>query len=285
MRFRQLDLGRQVSFAAFATLALVACSEAPAEDGPNNSAGAAGTFGGAGGTAGTPAGGASGMVGVGGQAGVGVVNAGTTGGMVGVGGQAGVGTAGGGGMYAGAGGGAAGTGGDVNLCDASAAFEPLVAVPGEKCYDFLTHNGGFEGDPFIVPVDESYNQLYYDIPWGDDEVATRFGADFDNQTVLHHWLGFETNEGRPHGTVAKNVTGSTGGDLGGGFDTKLFGGWAVGGCNVDFPADTGLELPKKGQKQSCSSGITTTSRAWRSPTRVRSRSAPCRRPCAPTSPA
>jgi hypothetical protein len=142
-------------------------------------------------------------------------------------------------------GGGGGMGGITDLCgdSSSAAYQPLVARDGEVCYDFLTHNGGFEGDPFVVQPDESYNQLYYDIPWPDGTVATRFGADFDNLGVLHHWLGFETKENFPHGHVATNVTGSVGGVVGGDTDAKLFGGWAVGGCNVEFPSDMGLQLP------------------------------------------
>jgi len=154
------------------------------------------------------------------------------------------GTGGSGGIMGGTGGMAGGgTGGTVggmdgltNLCDASDSYDPLVARPGETCYEFLTHGGGFEGDPFMVPIDESYNQLYYEIPWGADEVVTRFGADFDNLQVLHHWLGFETDAGTP-GQVSRNVTGTTLGE-----SAKLFGGWAVGGCNIEFPEDTGLEI-------------------------------------------
>jgi hypothetical protein len=164
---------------------------------------------------------------------------GTSGGTAGVGG--GVGGVGGGTAGVGGVGGAGGeAGGITDRCDGTAAYEPLVAVPGETCYEFLTHNGGGPGDPFQIPPDESYSQLYYEIPWGADEVGTRFGADFDNLNVLHHWLGFDTDGGSP-GQVVHDVTGTTLGE-----NAKLFGGWAVGGCNVEFPAEMGLELADPG---------------------------------------
>jgi hypothetical protein len=175
-----------------------------------------------------PAGGAGGASGA---AGVGGAGAGGVGGVVNPAGGAG------------GGGGAGGEGGigATDLCDAAAARMPLVERDGETCWDFVTHD--VDGtSPFLIQTDESYAQLYYDIPWPADHVATRFGADFDNEEVLHHWLGFETNENAPAGTVMRDVTGSTGGALGGGYTTKLIGGWAVGGCNVEFPADMGLEL-------------------------------------------
>jgi hypothetical protein len=172
------------------------------------------------------------------QGGMGCSSTGGVGGDV-MGGAGGMGMTGGAGGMTGGAGGQGGTGamGQVNLCDASDSYEPLVARPGETCYEFLTHGGGFAGDPFMVPLDESYNQLYYEIPWGADEIATRFGADFDNLEVLHHWLGFETNAGSP-GQVSRDVTGTTLGET-----AKLFGGWAVGGCNIEFPEDTALDLP------------------------------------------
>jgi hypothetical protein len=195
--------------------------------------GAVNPMGGAGGAGGAGAGGVGGIVNpMGGSGGAGGVGGG-------LGGEGGVGPGGAGGQ--------GGTGGDgiTNLCDATAAYQPLVARDGEMCWEFLTHDG--DGvSPFQVVPDESYNQIYYDVPWPADHVATRFGAAFDNEEVLHHWLGFETNETTPAGTVAKNVTGSTGGSLGGGWESKLFGGWAVGGCNVEFPAEMGLELPDPG---------------------------------------
>jgi hypothetical protein len=151
-------------------------------------------------------------------------------------------------------GGAAGTGavagsrstlkpGANNQCDQEANYEPLVARDGETCYPFLTHNvsGVNDTTKFQVTTGESYHQLYYAIPWPAGTVATRFGADFDNEAVLHHWLGFKTNVNSP-GQVSKNVLGTTLGE-----GTELVGGWAVGGCNTEFPADVGLKLPDPGQ--------------------------------------
>jgi len=149
-------------------------------------------------------------------------------------------------------GGAGGTagGGSLNLlpgannqCDITTNYEPLVARDGETCYSFLTHDLSTPGDTtkFQVPPGESYNQLYYAIPWPAGTIATRFGADFDNLPVLHHWLGFKSASTNPPGTVSKDVTGTTLGEA-----AELVGGWAVGGCNTEFPADVGLKLPDTG---------------------------------------
>jgi hypothetical protein len=173
--------------------------------------------------------------------------AGTACGSTGAAGTGTVGTAG-----TGAGGsGAAGTGGTdqmgtINKCkDSTEAFQALVPREGETCYEFLTHGVSSTTDTskFSVPTGETYNQFYYEVPWPDGTVATRFGADFDNVQVLHHWLGFTSSSASPPGTVARNVLGSTLGE-----DSELVGGWAVGGCNVEFPADMGLKLPNKGDR-------------------------------------
>jgi hypothetical protein len=181
--------------------------------------------------------------------------------MGGAAGMAGMGGVGGGaGMNGGTGGvsetgGTGGAGGDgsptgyraVNRCtgeSAAEATQPLTPRDGEVCYEFVAHENSSPTDTakFTVPLDESYNQFYYDIPWPAGTVATRFGARFDNSQVLHHWLGFTSTSTNPHGTVARNVTGTTLGEA-----SELVGGWAVGGCNTEFPADVGLVLPDTGR--------------------------------------
>jgi hypothetical protein len=132
--------------------------------------------------------------------------------------------------------------GRTSECDLPGAFDPLVAdtAAGETCWDFLTHDRSSPTDtsPFQVPIDESYSQLYYDIPWPEGHVSTRFGSDFDNLQVLHHWLLFASSSSNPAGTVAKNVTGTTLGE-----NTELIAGWAVGGCTTTYPEDVGVLLP------------------------------------------
>jgi hypothetical protein len=145
------------------------------------------------------------------------------------------------GMIAEGGSGGAGGRGLSNQCeDIAEAFEPLVARDGETCYEFLTHgvSSATDTSKFSVPVNETYNQFYYAIPWPAGTVATRFGARFDNLQVLHHWLGFTSTSSNAPGTVARNVTGTTLGE-----NSELVGGWAVGGCNVEFPENMGLKLP------------------------------------------
>jgi hypothetical protein len=123
-------------------------------------------------------------------------------------------------------------------------YQPLVARPGETCYEFQTHGVSSPKDTskFTVPTGQSYNQFYYAIPWPAGTLATRFGANFDNLQVLHHWLGFgESSPTASDGTVETNVLGTTLGET-----AELVGGWAVGGCNVVFPPDMGLKLPTTG---------------------------------------
>jgi hypothetical protein len=127
-------------------------------------------------------------------------------------------------------------------CDAAGAYDPLVARDGETCWDFPVHAPGNTQTPFTVQPNESYNEWVYDVPWPAGHIATRFGADFDNIQVLHHWLAFEQNTPDPAGTVRPNVTGTTLGT-----EAGLIGGWAVGGCNVEFPEQMGLELPSSGK--------------------------------------
>jgi len=123
-------------------------------------------------------------------------------------------------------------------------FQPLVARPGETCYEFQTHGVSSPTDTskFTIQPGESYNQFYFNVPWPAGSVATRFGARFDNLQVLHHWLGFSSSANVAAGTVETSVTGTTLGE-----NAELLGGWAVGGCNVEFPDDMGLKLPDSGK--------------------------------------
>jgi len=201
------------------------------------------TGGGAGGAMSATTVGAGGMVannvaaGTGGVAGT-ITNAGVggVGGMMAVAGNYAPGGAGG--MQGGAGG--MGAIGPMDQCKAEDAYKPLVPRPGEKCYEFLMHDGDGTSK-FMVPEDESYNELFFEIPWGADEVATRYGMILDNVGVLHHWLGFTTNAGVP-GQVDRLVTGTQLGE-----NATLFGGWAIGGCNVEFPPNMGLVLDDPGK--------------------------------------
>ncbi|MDD9932310.1 MAG: hypothetical protein OXT09_01825 [Myxococcales bacterium] len=134
-------------------------------------------------------------------------------------------------------------GGLPDECGGDDAYEPLVALPGETCYDFQVHGISSPTDTskFNVAPGESYHELIYDVPWPAGTVATRFGADFDNLQVLHHWLAFDYTTPQPHGTVNVNVTGTTLGAA-----AQLIGGWAVGGCNFVLPEEMGLKLPNPG---------------------------------------
>jgi hypothetical protein len=140
--------------------------------------------------------------------------------------------------------GGSGNPGDTGRCNGNEAYEPLVARDGETCYDFPVHGQSSPTDTskFSVNTDEAYNQFYYSVPWPAGSMATRFGANFDNKQVLHHWLAFSAQSNNPPGTVSRDVTGTTLGE-----NTQLIGGWAVGGCNVEFPPEMGLKLPTSGE--------------------------------------
>jgi hypothetical protein len=129
-------------------------------------------------------------------------------------------------------------------CQRPGAFDPLVsAFAEETCYDFRAHGRSGVGDTskFSVITGESYNQFYYEIPWAPGSVSTRFGSDFDNLQVLHHWLAFGQTLGQAPGTVEPNVLGTTLFT-----DAELIAGWAVGGCTTTYPEDVGVRLPDVG---------------------------------------
>jgi hypothetical protein len=128
-------------------------------------------------------------------------------------------------------------------CDLKEAYDPLVAMDGEQCWDFQTHgrSGADDKSKFNVPLDESYSQFYFKVPWPAGSLATRFGSRFDNLKVLHHWLTFASSSPNAPGTVTPNVTGTTLGE-----NAELIAGWAVGGCSTTFPSDVGLKLPDSG---------------------------------------
>jgi hypothetical protein len=160
---------------------------------------------------------------------------------------------GGAGGVGGVAGGEGGTGGTDEVFDPTmiddqcltpGAFDPLTPkYPQEVCYDFLVHGNFGEDDTskFDVPLDESYNQFYYSIPWPAGYVATRFGQKFDNKEVLHHWLMFSQQASQAPGTVERNVPGTTLFT-----DAELIAGWAVGGCTTTYPENVGVHLPSTG---------------------------------------
>jgi hypothetical protein len=132
-------------------------------------------------------------------------------------------------------------------CDTSGVTAPeadyktgLVAKPGETCYDLPTHGGQTPGDKTVYSVvpGEHYEQFYFKTPWPAGVVATRFGAKFDNIKVLHHWLLFTSAKSVSMDGTHETTAGTQLGDT-----AQLIGGWAVGGKNVEFPADMGFELP------------------------------------------
>jgi hypothetical protein len=119
----------------------------------------------------------------------------------------------------------------------------LVPKEGETCYDLPAHQNPTPDDttPYSVRTGEHYEQFYFKVPWGPDEVMTRFGGKFDNIAVVHHWLLFTSAHPESANGTHETTIGTTIGD-----NSELIGGWAVGGDNVEFPDDMGLELPASG---------------------------------------
>jgi hypothetical protein len=119
----------------------------------------------------------------------------------------------------------------------------LSPGPDETCYNFTNHQGQTVDDttPYTVIPGEHYEQFYFEVPWGADMVATKFGTKFDNLAVVHHWLFFTTNKASSTAGTHETSIGTTIGD-----SSNLLAGWAVGGDNLIFDDDVGLELPSSG---------------------------------------
>jgi hypothetical protein len=118
----------------------------------------------------------------------------------------------------------------------------LTQGPGETCYEFTNHAGQTPDDKqkYVVVPGEHYEEFLFKVPWGPGMVATKFGTKLDNIKVAHHWLFYSTNKTSGEGTHQTTI----GSVLGSG--ATLLAGWAVGGDNVIFPAEMGLELPPSG---------------------------------------
>jgi hypothetical protein len=118
----------------------------------------------------------------------------------------------------------------------------VTAGPGETCYEFVNHDGQTPDDEtkYSVSAGEHYEEFLFKVPWGPGMVATKFASKLDNIKVAHHWLFYSTDKTSGEGTHTTTI----GTVLGSG--ATLLAGWAVGGDNVIFPADMGLDLPASG---------------------------------------
>jgi len=136
------------------------------------------------------------------------------------------------------------TGTDTVAPTQRAGAHGLTPRPGETCYDLQSHNGMTIDDktPYEVVSGEHYEQFYFKVPWRDSSVATRFGTKIDNRTVLHHWLLFSSSRSESLDGTHETATGSQLGDAG----AQMVAGWALGGDDIEFPADVGLLLPNSG---------------------------------------
>jgi hypothetical protein len=126
------------------------------------------------------------------------------------------------------------------------SYGPLVAGPGEHCYEFKTHQSTTSVDkaPYEIGANgEHYEQFYFSVPWPKDSVATSYATVVDNAKILHHWLLFSTAEKEVdgfHKTVPlPTLIGAS---------PVLLTGWALGGPNLVAPKDVGFELPDPGSQ-------------------------------------
>jgi hypothetical protein len=120
----------------------------------------------------------------------------------------------------------------------------LKELPGQKCYEFKTHNSTTSVDdtPYQIDAGEHYEQFYFKTPWPADSVAVAYGTKMDNPKVLHHWLLFSTNEAQQEGYHFTSPLPTLIGT-----DPVLLAGWAVGGPNLVAPEQVGFELPNPGR--------------------------------------
>ena len=155
-------------------------------------------------------------------------------------------------------GGAMGTGGAiVNPGDPYADAEPWSTAPGwpggvapqETCYQFLKHGANTPGDtsPMVTPNGEFYVTFYYQAPWTENSVITKWRTVYDQTQILHHWLLYTS-------TAATSKAGTfddplpTSNLLAGAHTTAgdLVTGWAVGGKTDHTPEGIGLKTQPPG---------------------------------------
>jgi hypothetical protein len=121
----------------------------------------------------------------------------------------------------------------------------ITPGPNETCYEFKVHQtqNVVDDTKFSIAPGEQYQQFYYSVPWPANTVATSYATIGDNETVLHHWLLFSTNELQPHGAHINAPLPTLIGT-----DPVLLAGWAVGGPNLTAPENVGFELPDPGSR-------------------------------------
>lgn len=117
-----------------------------------------------------------------------------------------------------------------------------VNEKGLTCYQFRNHGVPEPGDttPYTVLPGEQYISFYFKAPWTTPSELVSFSTLYDNRKVLHHWLLYTTLGSEMDGTFLPGI-GTHIGDA-----AQLLAGWAVGGNDVEMPADVALRLPPPG---------------------------------------
>jgi len=108
------------------------------------------------------------------------------------------------------------------------------------CFDFRNHGEPVAGDTskYGVIPGEHYVCSHYSLPWNEPAELVSWETLYDNKAIVHHWLAYSVPVG---GAVDGQFEACIGTHLL--QDAQLVAGWAVGGQDVAFPADTALRMP------------------------------------------
>jgi hypothetical protein len=111
--------------------------------------------------------------------------------------------------------------------------------PDSTCYKIVARNDTSNA-PYAVPTTPDYYAAFnYALPWGNKKVqVVRTRSIIDNDSVLHHWLLYNTT-----GAVQDGQVGSS---IGAHPDAVLIVGWAPGNEPATLPPDVGLGIPGQG---------------------------------------
>ena len=129
-----------------------------------------------------------------------------------------------------------------------AAGAPMVMAPPDgsldpdqpTCFDFRNHGEPVAGDTskYGVIPGEHYVCSHFTLPWNEAAELVSWETLYDNQALLHHWLAYSVPAG---GAFDGQFEACIGTHLL--QDAQLVAGWAVGGNDVEMPADTALRMP------------------------------------------
>jgi hypothetical protein len=114
------------------------------------------------------------------------------------------------------------------------------ALVNETCYQLRAHGPGpGPGTPFVIPREDLYVGMAYEVPWSVPMVATRFVTEVDNGRVVRSWELLEDPNA---------IAGSVEYVFGYQNESALFASWMPGEGPLEMPPGVGLELPSRPSK-------------------------------------